>query len=441
MAFVNLPPNLQDIFRSITDRIAKLETGPSQAMYTADTAQATAITANSNATTALANAATANATATAAAYTAGVAQTSANGKNTSNYYVAAPSAFSNNRNGTTPIAGDLWFVTDSGTGYVTGQYIYNVSSGWTVSPITNTVIANLDAGKINAGTITGIAYNNGSGTFSVSPSGTLVASNANITGTVNANAGNIGGWVVNSGYLNYGSTSLWASAAGSLALSTGLGIQAGGNINGGSFSSAGDINISGKITAGTNNSFQSANFTSTISITGGYGVTTNWSPNTDNSVTSGQSGHRWSQLWAATTTINTSDSRTKTDIVSSPLGLNFINKLNPVSFKYIVGQNEIVKDENGEPIVTGQDENGKDIYQINPIPGKRDHFGLIAQEVKEVLDEVIPNQDFGGWVLTDKNDPNSEQGLRYEEFVSPLIKAVQELTARVQELETKLSNP
>jgi hypothetical protein len=56
MAFVNLPANLQDIFGSITDRIAKLETGPNQALYTADTANVNAIQALNEATQALAQA-------------------------------------------------------------------------------------------------------------------------------------------------------------------------------------------------------------------------------------------------------------------------------------------------------------------------------------------------------------------------------------------------
>jgi hypothetical protein len=43
MAFVNLPPNPQDIFNSITDRVSKLESGPNSAAYAADTAQSTSI--------------------------------------------------------------------------------------------------------------------------------------------------------------------------------------------------------------------------------------------------------------------------------------------------------------------------------------------------------------------------------------------------------------
>lgn len=63
--------------------------------------------------------------------------------------------------------------------------------------------------------------------------------------------------------------------------------------------------------------------------------------------------------------------------------------------------------------------------------GNRQHFGLIAQEVLEALNGT----DFGGHVIDDLSDPESLQSLRYEQFVPILIKAVQELSARVKELE------
>ena len=104
------------------------------------------------------------------------------------------------------------------------------------------------------------------------------------------------------------------------------------------------------------------------------------------------------------------------DIESSNLGLDFINNLNPVSYKFIEGSKELV---DGEYV---------------SVPGSRTHYGLIAQEVKQVLDES-GIEDFGGWVKLDLSNEDSDQALRYEEFISPLIKAVQELTARVKALE------
>ena len=64
-------------------------------------------------------------------------------------------------------------------------------------------------------------------------------------------------------------------------------------------------------------------------------------------------------------------------------------------------------------------------------PGKRNHFGFLTTEVKAVLGDI----DFAGYVKTDVNDPESEEALRYTEFIAPLVKAVQELSARLQALE------
>jgi hypothetical protein len=54
--------------------------------------------------------------------------------------------------------------------------------------------------------------------------------------------------------------------------------------------------------------------------------------------------------------------------------------------------------------------------------------------VKEALNGNT-TRDFAGWVLADPSDSNSAQMLRYEEFIAPLIKAVQELSAKVALLE------
>jgi hypothetical protein len=70
-----------------------------------------------------------------------------------------------------------------------------------------------------------------------------------------------------------------------------------------------------------------------------------------------------------------------------------------------------------------------------PIAGKRNHYGLIAQEVKEVLGDT----DFGGWVIEDLDDAESAQSLRYDQFVSPLIKAVQEQQTMIEALEARVT--
>ena len=148
--------------------------------------------------------------------------------------------------------------------------------------------------------------------------------------------------------------------------------------------------------------------------------TGSFSPFTDNTSSCGQSvGRRWTAVYAVNGTIQTSDAREKTDITPSALGLDFINKLKPVSYRWKVGQNNI------------EDE------KVVPREGRRIHYGLIAQEVKETIDSLGVG-DFGGWVLGDLNDPESSQGLNYFQFISPLVKAVQELTKKNASLEERL---
>jgi hypothetical protein len=126
-------------------------------------------------------------------------------------------------------------------------------------------------------------------------------------------------------------------------------------------------------------------------------------PITDNSFPMGSGSERYTTIYATTSTINTSDRTEKNTIVNSDLGLDFINKLNPISYKW------------------------------NKDDGKT-HYGLIAQDVEETLTSIGKTiSDFGG---IHKED-NSLMGLRYTELISPLIKAVQELSAKVAVLEAE----
>ena len=66
----------------------------------------------------------------------------------------------------------------------------------------------------------------------------------------------------------------------------------------------------------------------------------------------------------------------------------------------------------------------------------RKHQGLIAQEVKATLDDIgMDAAAFGGYVDANISGGADKLALRYRQFIAPLIKAVQELTARIEELE------
>ena len=136
----------------------------------------------------------------------------------------------------------------------------------------------------------------------------------------------------------------------------------------------------------------------------------------------GFSSLRWTTVYATTGTINTSDARHKMNVVSSNLGLNFISNLNPISYSWIDG---------GTPATEPN--------EVGPRPGKRTFYGFLAQDVKKTLDS-LGTGDFGGWTLDDPKDPDSLQGLRYTEFISPMVKAIQELSAQVAALEQSLSS-
>ena len=60
--------------------------------------------------------------------------------------------------------------------------------------------------------------------------------------------------------------------------------------------------------------------------------------------------------------------------------------------------------------------------------------GFIAQEIKEVMDKL--GVSFSGWSESrDSQRDMDVQRLSYGSFVVPLVKAVQELSARLEHLE------
>jgi hypothetical protein len=164
--------------------------------------------------------------------------------------------------------------------------------------------------------------------------------------------------------------------------------------------------------------------------TGGIGYSR---PMADNDTQSGSSSRRWIRVFAVNTAISSSDERDKLDINDSPLGLDFINDLRPVAYRWKVGEKKAIIDQEGKPIL---DADGNKTYEIRE--GVRKHYGLISQEVKQAVDNSGVD-DFAGWVQDDMSDPDSHQSISYEQFIAPLIKSVQELSAEVQTLKAKVA--
>lgn len=142
-----------------------------------------------------------------------------------------------------------------------------------------------------------------------------------------------------------------------------------------------------------------------------------------------QLGNSSTTTYAYGSVQNRSDARDKTDIRSTILGLDFIKALRPVDFKWDYRDDyvEIVTNEETEEVAVVRHE--KDGSRKR----NRYHHGLIAQEVKSVLDEK--GIDFGGYQDHSINGGNDILSLGYEEFIAPIIKSIQELDARLEALE------
>jgi hypothetical protein len=147
---------------------------------------------------------------------------------------------------------------------------------------------------------------------------------------------------------------------------------------------------------------------------------------TNNAVFIGTSaGHVRNDFLSDGTWDQVSDVRKKTNIEDSSMGLEFINKLRTVIFNFKA------------PSEYPEEWAEYNANQTEPIV-KDKKIGLIAQEVKEAIDELGIEHYDGTW--GERSDGQQEIGA--SDYVFPLIKAVQEqqtiiddLKARIEELE------
>ena len=146
-----------------------------------------------------------------------------------------------------------------------------------------------------------------------------------------------------------------------------------------------------------------------------------------------------------------SDARDKADIQDTILGLEFINALRPVDFRW--DMREDYRAAVPEPITPGATEEEKEAYtaavaewveqnklsNINSNGAKkrsRFHHGLIAQEVAAAIDQL--GIDFVGYQDHKINGGDDVLSMGYSELIAPLIKAVQQLSDKIEQLEKRL---
>ena len=140
-------------------------------------------------------------------------------------------------------------------------------------------------------------------------------------------------------------------------------------------------------------------------------------PVLDASLTLGSATFRWGTIYSTSGVINTSDRNIKKNIVSSDLGLDFIMALKPVSYKF------------------------RDYTSKNGIHVKhsRVHYGFISQDVGDILQNFDKTpKDFAGFTY-DQVDGREIYGLRYMEFIAPIVRAIQQLNEFVADNTTNTS--
>lgn len=128
-------------------------------------------------------------------------------------------------------------------------------------------------------------------------------------------------------------------------------------------------------------------------------TTSRFRPSSDNAIQLGESALRWTAVYAVNGTIQTSDMTLK-ERKGDALGLDFVNDLKPFQGRW-------------------KDEDDAACRQF-----------LSAQDVHRSLEAAgIDPEDSGMW------HDGEHEGLNYSEMVPVLVKAVQELTARLEAVE------
>jgi hypothetical protein len=127
----------------------------------------------------------------------------------------------------------------------------------------------------------------------------------------------------------------------------------------------------------------------------------------------------------------TSDARDKTDISNISFGLDFINKLKPVNYRmnFRESYNDFIQNEDGTTTIVPVENDGSR-KRI------RLHNGFIAQDIKKIIDET--GNDFAGYKDFSYYGGADSVGLTYDEFIAPMVKAIQELSAQVKELKEEI---
>lgn len=279
----------------------------------------------------------------------------------------------------------VWRWNKNGLGYSSTGYAGTYGLAMTAD-------GQIVADYIKTGTITSIAMNNGSGTFTVDAAGNMKATSAKITGEVSATTFNINGSTIADASEQWSDTSFsWDSGthhvrqASSLITVPVFKFDANKGIYLAKQCYMYSINT--PTLYAYKNQGQNAYFMNLYTETGNFQT-----------------------LYVNGNAVTGSDRDIKHDIeeIDVEKSMEFIKNLKPVSFKYNEGESG------------------------------RDHHGFIAQDVKEAMggadwgvyvDRALKAQEEGT-----EGEADTSKGIRYEEIIADLVNVVQDLARRIEEL-------
>jgi len=139
-------------------------------------------------------------------------------------------------------------------------------------------------------------------------------------------------------------------------------------------------------------------------------------------------------IYCADTSIASSDSRDKTDIANFSYGLDWINKLRPVTYRW---------DKRTWYDTTTIDDDGKRTYTVGTPDGSlkrpKKHVGFLAQEVLAVEQADGFAGSKNDMLVVNLNEDETAYGLKYERLVPVLVNAIKELSTEVNTLKTKVA--
>ena len=205
-----------------------------------------------------------------------------------------------------------------------------------------------------------------------------------------------------------------------------LGTNSGSSINTGSTNICIGVDSGGSLASGNNNIF--IGNTARPSAAGGVNQISMGTVVTcvgDNNFTFGNVGTDSNIEFGATSITAPSDIRLKEDIQDETIGLDFLNDLRPVTF--------IWKKEKDIPTEMKAYKENSEERTMN---GKYNH-GFIAQEVKATIEKHGLKEGFDMW---QEDEADGRQRVAPSAAVPLMIKAIQELSTKVNELQEQLNS-